>query len=73
MPLDSQSLTIFTKNCILDLEEGKYFFSLFIAYCIVHFFNKKLIYKKLELAWFKTQEASRAVITFLTKFSYVEN
>ena len=24
MPLDSQSLTIFTKNCILDLEEGKY-------------------------------------------------
>ena len=28
---------------------------------------------KLGLAWFKTQETSRAAIIFLTKFSYVED
>ena len=36
-------------------------------------FHKELIYKMLGLTWFKTQEASRAAITFLTKFSYIEN
>ena len=36
-------------------------------------FYKKLIYKKLGLAWFKTQEASRTAISFLIKCSYVEN
>ena len=30
--------------------------------------NKKLIYKMLGLKWFKTQEASRAAITFLKLF-----
>ena len=50
-------------------------------HCILHviipykytLFYKKLIYKKLGLAWFKTQEASRAAIIFLAIFSYVKN
>ena len=46
------SYTIFSKPVSL----------LHIAY------YKKLIYKKLGLRWFRTQEAPRAAITFLTKF-----
>ena len=50
-------------------------------HCILHviipykytLFYKKLVYKKLGLAWFKTQEASRAAIIFLAIFSYVKN
>ena len=71
------------------LRDGKFFFRfllrlylisqslhyiLQIIYCIYYtLFYKKLIYKKLGLASFKTQEASRAAIIFLTKFSLVES
>ena len=42
--------------------------SLHIVGNILHISYKKLIYKGLGLAWFKTQEASRVAIIFLTKF-----
>ena len=50
-----------------------YLFSFFIAYCMIHSFYKKLMYKKLGLRCLKTQGASTAAITFPTKFSYIEN
>ena len=70
---------------IRNIKRGKFSFpslvktifnksvSLFIAYCKIHSFYKKLVYKKLGLVWLKTKEDSRAAINFLRKFVYAEN
>ena len=76
------------RRLYIRLRDGKFFpfliktifnksFSLLhIAYnnsIYYTLFYQKLIYQELGLAWFKAQDASRAAIIFLTKFSYVEN
>ena len=77
-----------TKECLCyhELNSCEYFkikrlyvYLLINKHAIINLFSiqntkrqEVLIYKKLGLRWFKIQEASRAAITFLTKFSYIE-
>ena len=66
----------FFSKLINDTQEPeRFFFCILRLYLIslLHVAQYTLFYKKLGLSYLKTQEASTAVITFLTKLSCIEN